>query len=186
MIRGPRALISFALFMINDHVLRHIQAASLVARYKYKLSPVPVYLGHREETHEILQASFMHGVAASRFKFNSNSIQNFVQAYPYRCHLGCVCFVLLIVSPHSEHNKHNLGDNGMDTPVFSNLPATARARSPPPPSPLSLARRCGRSCLPERAREREGGRRGGAAPLPPLFLSHAQRFQVKRPRLGLG
>ena len=42
-----------------------------------------------------------------------------LQVYPSRCDLGCVCFVLLIVSPRCEQDKiNNLGHNGMDTPVY--------------------------------------------------------------------
>ena len=32
-------------------------------------------------------------------------MMGYVQAYPCHCHLGCVCFVLLIVSPHCEQEK---------------------------------------------------------------------------------
>jgi len=40
-----------------------------------------------------------------------------VQACPSHCDLGCVCFVLLIVSPHCEQEIINTTQNGMDMPV---------------------------------------------------------------------
>ena len=43
------------------------------------------------------------------FEFLNSSFMacSCLQAYPSRCHLGCVCFVLLIVSPHCEQEKIN-------------------------------------------------------------------------------
>ena len=40
-----------------------------------------------------------------------------MQACPSHCDLGCVCFVLLIVSPHCEQEIINTTQNGMDMPV---------------------------------------------------------------------
>ena len=63
--------------------------------------------------------------AANMIKVRQGLTWQALQAYPSRCHLGCVPRLCLFCSAHGESslragkNKHNLSDNGMDTPVNS-------------------------------------------------------------------
>ena len=99
--------------------LFHEDVAVLPAATLHRHSPVLASKGDRGRQSAAHRQHSLTGIHSLRFYYLCKLKQNKVQVYQFHCDLGCVCFVLLIVSPHCEQekNKHNLGDNGMDMPV---------------------------------------------------------------------